>query len=204
MSSTLPGAAGSNGSSSPEVRRPLNFFAPDTRWVIQLVTMFKPFLMGITILTKLCCESLTHCGDVCRRANASCSHGCPYSVSHVCFFWWCCCCRFVAGGNPADAAFQLRSLIKALHAAGIEVLLEVRACGAVVLQLYTASIYYFIYTPHQCHFVTVCVKECKLAGVVTYTQNVRRCIQQALGCCLRCGQADWGSGIIAQGVIKSW
>jgi pullulanase/glycogen debranching enzyme len=35
-------------------------------------------------------------------------------------------CRFVAGGNPADAAFQLKSLIKALHAAGIEVLLEVR------------------------------------------------------------------------------
>jgi len=34
--------------------------------------------------------------------------------------------RFVAGGNPADAAFQLKSLIKALHAAGIEVLLEVR------------------------------------------------------------------------------
>jgi organic radical activating enzyme len=31
----------------------------------------------------------------------------------------------VAGGNPADAAFQLKSLIKALHAAGIEVLLEV-------------------------------------------------------------------------------
>lgn len=35
--------------------------------------------------------------------------------------------RFVAGGNPADAAFQLKSLVKALHAAGIEVLLEVRA-----------------------------------------------------------------------------
>jgi hypothetical protein len=34
--------------------------------------------------------------------------------------------RFVAGGNSADAAFQLKSLIKALHAAGIEVLLEVR------------------------------------------------------------------------------
>lgn len=33
--------------------------------------------------------------------------------------------RFVAGGNPADAAFQLKSLVKALHAAGIEVLLEV-------------------------------------------------------------------------------
>lgn len=33
MSSTLPPAPGSNGSSSPEVRRPLNFFAPDTRCV---------------------------------------------------------------------------------------------------------------------------------------------------------------------------
>lgn len=63
MSSTLPGAAGSNGSSSPEVRRPLNFFAPDTRWVIQLVTMFKPFLMDVTILTKLCCES--HIVEMC-------------------------------------------------------------------------------------------------------------------------------------------
>lgn len=31
MSSTLPPAPGSNGSSSPEVRRPLSFFAPDTR-----------------------------------------------------------------------------------------------------------------------------------------------------------------------------
>lgn len=43
---------------------------------------------------------------------------------------YCCHCRnihrFVAGGNPADAAFQLKSLIRALHAAGIEVLLEVR------------------------------------------------------------------------------
>lgn len=38
-------------------------------------------------------------------------------------------CRFVAGGNPADAAGQLKSVIKALHAAGIEVLLEVRGCG---------------------------------------------------------------------------
>jgi hypothetical protein len=37
-----------------------------------------------------------------------------------------CVTRFVAGGNSADAAFQLKSLIKALHAAGIEVLLEVR------------------------------------------------------------------------------
>lgn len=66
MSSTLPTAPGSNGSSSPEVRRPLSFFAPDT--------------------------------------------------------------RFVAGGNPADAAFQLKSLVKALHAAGIEVLLEAEFC----------------------------------------------------------------------------
>jgi hypothetical protein len=31
LSSTLPMAPGSNGSSSPEVRRPLSFFAPDTR-----------------------------------------------------------------------------------------------------------------------------------------------------------------------------
>jgi len=31
MSSTLPPPAGSNGSRSPEVRRPLSFMAPDTR-----------------------------------------------------------------------------------------------------------------------------------------------------------------------------
>jgi organic radical activating enzyme len=44
--------------------------------------------------------------------------------------------RFVAGGNPADAAFQLKSLIKALHAAGIEVLLEVRTCCTCLAALY--------------------------------------------------------------------
>lgn len=42
--------------------------------------------------------------------------------------------RFVAGGNPADAAGQLKALIKALHGAGLEVLLEVRTlCVCVCL-----------------------------------------------------------------------
>lgn len=49
-------------------------------------------------------------------------------MCHVCVLCVVLCCggRFVAGGNPLDAAFQLKSLIKSLHAAGIEVLLEVR------------------------------------------------------------------------------
>eukprot|EP00775_Hariotina_reticulata_P005214 gene5214-5452_t len=36
--------------------------------------------------------------------------------------------RFVAGGNPGDAADQLKALIKSLHLAGIEVLLEAEFC----------------------------------------------------------------------------
>jgi pullulanase/glycogen debranching enzyme len=36
------------------------------------------------------------------------------------------CCRFVAG-NAGDAADQLKQLIRELHRAGIEVLLEVRS-----------------------------------------------------------------------------
>lgn len=36
------------------------------------------------------------------------------------------CCRFVAGGNPGDAADQLKLLVRELHRAGLEVLLEVR------------------------------------------------------------------------------
>jgi len=41
--------------------------------------------------------------------------------------------RFVAGGNPGDAADQLKALIKSLHQAGIEVLLEVREATLAVL-----------------------------------------------------------------------
>jgi hypothetical protein len=37
-------------------------------------------------------------------------------------------CRFVAGGNAGDAADQLKQLIRELHRAGLEVLLEVREC----------------------------------------------------------------------------
>jgi hypothetical protein len=38
----------------------------------------------------------------------------------------------VAGGNPGDAADQLKALIKSLHQAGIEVLLEVREAALAV------------------------------------------------------------------------
>lgn len=34
-------------------------------------------------------------------------------------------CRFVAGNNAGDAADQLKTLIRELHRAGLEVLLEV-------------------------------------------------------------------------------
>lgn len=83
---------------------------------------------------------------MCEASSAKCCTRAGYGLAaRACVRPWgmltskavsctCCVCacrphlpgvRFVAGGNPADAAFQLKSLVKALHAAGIEVLLEV-------------------------------------------------------------------------------
>lgn len=57
---------------------------------------------------------------MCQGAAPNVSHG--YAAMPV---YWCC-CRFVAGGNAGDAADQLKQLIRELHRAGLEVLLEVR------------------------------------------------------------------------------